>query len=352
MRQSIYLLLCLLGISACVDQIEFEVEPGLSSSLSIHGRLSLPDDPEELPVFTLSISNVFDFNSAARKEVSVRYVNLIDEEGRVVEVPNTRVGTYEVFFDESIPIKPRIGGSYFVELETFNSKRYRSAVETIAPVIDPANFDYSLEEIEGVDKDGEPEFFPQLSFTVDLNVPTDGDAQGILWETERVWKISDDNERVCYITESPGLGGTQPLFDPIDLEDVTTVREEVLTLPINAQLSEGNLITLKQSSLSREALVYYRNINTLLSKNGSMFDAPASRITTNWTNIADPDDLVFGYFFATHTKTRQIQLPPRLFEEISNFCPLAGPPGGGCDICCNCLEVNQSQLTPPKGWVN
>lgn len=348
----IFLMMTYLSLHvSCLERINFELETGLSDSLAIHARLIIPEEVNEKPQFTLRISNVFDFDSQARREVRVKLVKLFDTNGNEMEAIQKTIGTYQIEFDDNSIIQPTIGNSYFAEIETLEGRLYRSELEVLLGVQNPDNLDFEIVRKESLDKSGEPFVDSTISFIVDVNFDPNEERIGVMWESVRVWKMTDCNRNICYITEFPGLGRTQYLFDPVGLSEITSLRPEILSISLDPRFTEGSLVTISQYALSPGALTYYRNINTLLEKNGNMFDVPASRIGTNWKNIEDSNDQVFGYFFASQSRVRQIQFKERTFDWLTTYCPFRLP-APGCDICCDCRTVNLSNTQPPDAWVD
>ena len=334
----------------CIEEIDLVPEAGQEQSIAIHGRLTkgvTNNDPSEVRV---AISNVFSFDASSRRNVAVRTVKLIDQDGNSIEVPEVSTGIYITRLTSSTPVQAVLGNSYILEIATFNNKVYRSEAEFLNEVPSVGELRYDLTQQEVVDKEGEPVLRDKLTYYITPNVNQENGDVGLLWEFERTYRATDNPGNRCYLTDRPNAPRSF-IFDPADFADADVGEIELLTLDRDARFAEGNLLTVTQSSLSRGGLEYYNNINVLLEKDGNMFDVPAATIGSNFSNVEDPDDRVYGYFFATQTKFSRVQIKEDEVPNLRKTCPPISPPApGGCDVCCSCLQFPNSSLIPPPFW--
>ena len=73
------------------------------------------------------------------------------------------------------------------------------------------------------------------------------------------------------------------------------------------------------------------------------------KIRGNISNIADPDDEVFGYFYVTEQKLVQRYVDPDEVGRPELFCASTSFTAG-TEACDNCLSVPVSTTVIPEGW--
>jgi len=112
--------------------------------------------------------------------------------------------------------------------------------------------------------------------------------------------------------------------------------------------SEGYYATIYQQSISDAAFEYWSRTNQLINRNGSIFEAPSGKISTNLYNVDNAKDEVFGFFFATESNFRRIYISPEKAGYPRSHCP---PIGGHSLLCDNCLCWPNSTAIKPDWWV-
>ena len=122
-------------------------------------------------------------------------------------------------------------------------------------------------------------------------------------------------------------------------------------IPISPILSEGYYLRVFQQSVTDDAFEYWSQVNQVASRTGSLFEAPAGRVKSNITNVNDPEEETFGYFYATEEREIRVFVEPSLAGNPSITCPGALNQGGGAPSnCCNCLTVANSTTERPSWW--
>jgi hypothetical protein len=78
---------------------------------------------------------------------------------------------------------------------------------------------------------------------------------------------------------------------------------------LNATI-ENRVITVKQYSLNQEAYEFYKNINTLLTAQGKIFDPVALQFKGNILCKNDPQRIAFGFFEASSVRKKYYAIKP------------------------------------------
>lgn len=333
---------------ACLDEIDLEAPRGLAQSLVIQGKL-MKGNPS---VVTLSITTVFNFSSIISNTVNAKEVKIIDDQGNALRLEESGPGIYrlEIPFDHP-EFKVETGRSYRINISTFDNREFASAFETLNPVLSNGQLDAKLVQREIVINE-DILSRPAVEFSVESNFINDAQEKArVLWEVERTYKVTDDSGYLCYVTEP--LGATDVVvFDGNEVsggEVILPIYEEF----VGSQMSEGYYLTAYQQSLSEGAYNYFKQVTQLISQSGNMFESPVGKIISNIQNVNNPDEDVFGYFYATEFNAIRVYVDPTEVGNPRTLCPIVRPPGGSeCPepLCCHCPSSKGSTLAKPLFW--
>ena len=329
---------------SCLDPIDFEIEDGLSESIVIFGRIS----KGEPSVAEVTVSRVFDFNSAARRLVSVRDVVVTADTGEEIVLSEEGVGTYRRIIESSDNFPVEHGQSYKLSLRSVDGNMYESSFDQLLPNPPIDSIVARKESRDAVDAFGD--FFLQefLSFQVYTELTSMGFDPALLWQAQRTWQVTDLRGQVCYLDENAVTGDLR-MYNPTDFAADRLEGFEIFTSTIDPRLTEGSLFEITQVSLSHEARVYWANALEAANFSGGMFEPRAGLIQSNVRNLTNEKDVVHGYFFATEPQVYYIKLNQDDFPDLRTFCP---PPMIQCpgDLCCDCTDFFNSRPQPPDNW--
>ncbi len=350
-------LISLLSLSAlllfvsCLDKIDLEVPKGLEDSIVIRGEL-VKGTPSQLKVY---LDRVFNFDLKSLLPLNARSVLLIDEEGNQLDVPEFGDGFHQYTFISGDPFDVDFGKKYFLRVATFDGRVFESSLEELMPLPEKATLKSELSSITVIDEsDGELEERPVIQFSIDAPVTLNNKEENarLFWTAERTYQVTDNSERICYITINLD-------FDNIHVLDGTLLDSDaedfpLSNIPLDYELGEGYYYSVYQKSLTKGAFDYWNQTKQIIERKGNLFEAPAGRVVTNFKNINDEIDNVFGYFTAYAQDTVRVYVGPEEFDTAGNFCPpsVPAPPGGGCPVpvCCDCASVEGSTIFRPSFW--
>ncbi len=355
-RAGLILTLFLISVTACIDPIDFDVPAGLSDSLVMQGRV-VKGNPS---FFELNISRLFDFSPESRQPVSVRKVVFSDTNNNEMEVETNSPGTYRLVLDETTEIQAEVGMGYMIRVETFDNRIYESTVDVMTPVPDPIGLNVSTKEELVLDP--LERFVPEPRILLSIDSEILPNSAGMYWEVNNVFKFTDSPPdttfvklKTCYLNKLASVNDIHVL-DPELISGNRIEGFELGISPIDFRFYEGLYYEVRQYSLSEGAFRYWNGIDILSEREGNMFDGPVGEVESNLININDPEDFVFGYFFATEEKLIRVRVPQSLVGNPGPFCPPEGPssagPGGGCiwGLCCDCLIDESASLERPSYW--
>lgn len=353
----------ILLVIACIDPIEFEQPDTLQNTLSIQGKLAIG----ESNYISVSIRKVFDFSSTPQL-VRAQSVMLFDESDNEMEIPSSAAGIHFLDFDkDNVDFNIDYNKCYRVSILLFDGRKYESGIECLLPVPTPESLTVSKVEEEVVNGIGELERANLLEFSIStpLQVDSNSDNTRLLWELETTYKFSDspdfyrgpcgrlriqvdEEKKTCFFTESTFFNYVP--FDGTKVNQTTLTNNLVWKILPSFIFAEGLYLTLFQQSLTPTAHTYWRQVNQLTSRKGDVFEATDAKVITNFINVDNPKEEVYGYFYATEEKLVRAYVSPEYAGNIRPFCPEPFPFGTPPADCCNCLSNRNSTLEKPSWW--
>lgn len=353
-----FFLMMLMTVS-CIDPIDFDVPAGLANSIVLQGRV-VKGDPSFVE---LGVSRLFDFSPESRQPVSVRKVTFFDDNNNEMLLETRTPGSYKQILDNTTPIQATIGTGYRIRVETFDNRIYESQSDILATSGRPVSLDVAVTQVLVPDSRGNFEPEDQIKLSIDSDIENSGSG-GIYWEVNTVYRVTDDGindpdgiEKTCYLNKTANVNQIYVL-DPGDLAGGKVEDFELTVTPLDFRFGEGLYYEVRQYSLSQGAFKYWNSINILSEREGNMFDGPVGEIPTNFENINDPEDAIFGYFFAAQEDIIRKRVDPELASTARTLCPSPNPcfagPGGNCicGLCCDCLIDPSATLIKPAYWID
>lgn len=342
----------LLSTLSCVEQIELEPPTDLTEAIVIQGRVVLGEN-SRVEILT---TRLFDFSSESKLALNVKEAIMRDESGNMMELEPLFQGVFNTPLDENSPIQLEVGQGYSLEITTLDNRTYVSSFDMLTDNMPPSNMTFAPTSKLVENANGNLEEVAQIETLLDTEISTE--TNGYLWEIERSYKLTDSPVdgpvKTCYLTSQFSLE-TIEVFGENEAVNAVLNDYSLGAQNIDFRFAEGMYINAKQFSLSLGAKDYWQAVSSLAKKEGDLFDEPVGLIPTNFENINDPSDQVFGYFFATKEETIRRRVPENLIGEVQLPCPPENPPMGmrACNlgICCDCLEGPQATLIKPDFWI-
>lgn len=345
---------------ACQEIIDFEPPETIKEAIFIEGKLT-KGSPSLVQV---KIGQVFNFTGSPSLFLG-NFVELIDENGNTLSLNAKEQGIFALEIAENHPtFKVAYGAAYKIRVQLKNETVYESAYDTLYPVPAPTDLEIGKITKKVNNLDGEEETQEILTFNIStpFTAAQSNKKSHLLWEYESVFKQSDSPEtlpfqpcpgnsripKTCYLSINPidnyKVLNTHDLSGNA-ISDFTIFEADNTNTFV---FSEGYYLTVYQQSISDAAYEYWAQANQLTNPSGTIFDAPSGKIITNFSNINNPKDEVFGFFFATESSLRRIYVAPEVAGTPRSHCP---PVGGHSVLCDNCLCWQNSTIEQPEWWV-
>lgn len=360
-----FFLLLIVMIVSCVKKIDFEIPAEFSDTIVVQGRV-VKGNPSFIEV---NVSRLFDFTPESRQPINVKEVIISDDRGNVIELETDEAGSYLYFIDETSDLQAEIGVGYKINVLMFDGRRFESDVDVMIPNQDINELHLTMSTERVINNAGLNEDEPRIQLSIDSELDPENEG-GLYWDVNSIYRVTDANfitesiftladtllARVCYITMTTSSTDTY-VFDAKESASNEIRNFDLIKIPITPTLVEGYYFEVKQYSLSEDAFSYWKALDLLVENEGGIFDKPVGELPSNLKNINDPDESVFGYFFAAEEKIQRKRVPEEFFEGLQRSCFRVGAfcfngPGGACTcgVCCDCLAEENSTEERPAFW--
>ena len=356
----IFFLLIGFSFSGCLDEIELDQTVDLEDNIAIQGKL-VKGTPSKVDVFVSRLSNLIGVNLP--KAILDAEVFISDEAGTEYQLNNVNSGFYELEIPVNDPLVIDVNRTYKLTVKLVDGNVYESNMEMLLPVPKITSVDTKIIQREIINSAGIPSFQENIEFSLNTPIVTPGSTtkSQMIWELFGTFQITDSpaiscrpmssfpDPKKCYVTQKINLEKA------VTFDGTKFSTDEITDFPlseggINFLFAEGYYMTFLQQSLTSDAYNYWTTTNELLERSGSLFDAPAGKIESNFTNLNNPEEDVFGYFYATEQDTARIYIDPNFVSNPDTRCPEPYDPLSPPAECCNCLELNNSTVDKPDWW--
>jgi len=356
-------------MSSCLDEIELDVPRGESEAVVVEGRL-IKGNPSSISV---SVQRIFAFDGTS-SVLKINNVDLFTESGSVIDLVKDADGEFSQVFDDNNPLEILSTERYKLRVELFDGRVVESDFQEIQTTNAEDQLSLSIQPRQIFSED-RGEFVTREKVIVDLQSQISNiqsDPKRYRWTVERTFKLTDSpdaylirdpNDRqsflmpkTCYVTDNVALTSSVLFDGNTSDKDNFMFEEEIFDGTTNDyRYSDTMYLEVVQEALSEGAFNYFDQIAKVLSRTGSMFEPPAGQITSNFTNIDNPEDDIFGYFYVTEQQRTRILVTPDMVGNPAPLCPAPTGEGwrpGQCPFldCCDCLALPSSSLSPPDFW--
>ncbi|MDV3307481.1 MAG: DUF4249 domain-containing protein [Cyclobacteriaceae bacterium] len=249
------------------------------------------------------------------------------------------------------------GREYFVEVTVPDGRMFKSLPERMPDVVADVEVYHAIEEDLYTDREGTVSAHPFVKVYTNNLLPET--PAFLRWSVEECYVIRPTDfpdpfgyvPPPCYILANPDPQRIV-LYNGLEQQPGRMDNLLVASRLLDRSFFDRHYFTVYQSSLTREAFDYWRKVDIVANRVGSIFDAPPAMVTGNISSVNDPEEIVLGYFQAVNqTMERFFILPSDLAVPI---------PYTNCQYrsdrltkdyapeCLDCLSVRNSSLVRPE----
>jgi len=353
-----------LFLQSCLDEIELGVPKGQSDAVVVQGKLIVGDVTE----ISVLVNRLFTFDGTSTT-LRVKTVELICENGDTQEVDFISEGVYQKIIPENSNFMIKAGVGYKINIELFDGRMiasnfeeliaFESQNEAVISVKEKPIYNQEVNDVLNVDR---LVLDVKSEFNNDQNNP-----QRFRWTVDATYRITDNPSlfgvdkarQTCYATYAFRNIQEQKLYDGFDANIGSQIYEaEVFSGRLDESIYFDTVyLHVRQESLTESAYDYFFRIGETLKLAGTMFDPAAGTITSNLVNVNEPDEQVFGYFYASIQSKTTVMFTPDFIgnpvrkldctsqeqlESISGICKI--------EECCDCVTALRASTTKPDYW--
>lgn len=362
--KKLYTFIALLTLlSACVDQLEFEVPRDAPRTLIIDGFIHNLNGPHKVKV-SYSAPFVNDLDGGIEQPIEDAKVIILDDLGVSYQMFHEGNGIYSSTYS----YKGEVGRSYKVNVKV-GDKTYESAFSQLPepPMIDEVYYETATIQII---EDGIVKPRRGLQFYADFNYNNTSGNYLIDWDgtymfPSLVYTFSDivctktiPGPSVCYVPDSGS--GWVDVFSNADNTVQGIKRVPISFTEVDRRFLIKYSYNVRLYSTDLAGFQFHDLVHKQSAATGSIFDPTPAQINGNLYNVDDPDEVVFGYFGAFGASEKRLFIEPdEIPFEIDNSRPTACAPNVGQTQgniqgpepwCCDCLFWPNSTSNRPIYW--
>ena len=336
-----------LGLIGCLNPIEIPVEIA-GGRLVVSGQISTLSDQSiiELGITANSLRLPFQECFAT--------ILLIDDQGnsfRYLEDGQIR-GRYLLSSVKGVP-----GRSYHIEITLLNGRKYSSLRETMPNRAELSSTYFEMVKEETVDMGGAFTTKEFIKIYADSKITSDK-TTFLKWNVQEAFLLSPTDypdpfgytPPPCFIVQNADPQRVSQ-FDGSAISASSIQGQLVASREIDWTFIEKHYFTTYQSSITKEALEYWRKVNILGSQVGSIFDTPPAEITGNIINVNNPSEKTLGYFQVVNQSYNRfvIYQSDLLSPILYGKCDFDGSwnPNHYPGRCIDCLSLLNSSYNRP-----
>jgi len=257
--------------------------------------------------------------------VSGASVFIMDENGITSAFNETEPGIYK---SDSSELKGRTGGSYNLSVITPEGNEYESEPCVMFPVSNIRNVYFDKDQdITGNDT----EFHDGIRIFLDSENTFEGGY--LRWSYSECWKIIVPSpKKYNYINDSTIVEVNQinqicwgnSTSDEIIIQSANGSSENIEKKPIlfvdsdfSNRFSLRYSVEIKQLSISQKEYEFWDQMKQINESGGNIFEKQPFPVVSNIHNIADPDEIVLGYFQVSSVSRKRIYINSNEISELN-----------------------------------
>lgn len=299
-------------MAGCVESFDLPVHNGDVNFLVIDGFLNTANG--EVNVSLLRATKLTEPTSPPEEHATV---TLEDSDGNSYPLAGLGSGNYKRT-ETSLDLEKQ----YRIYVKTSDGNEYRSLFSTPRRTPEITEVGWHEESnglqitVDTEDATGNTRYY-RWTFEETWEYRSVYTSNWILVEGEPEYRRPDEQVNICYQTlPSDQIFTTSTTGFTTDRVD----NFELVFLPKGTEkLWHTYSILVKQYAISREAYEYFEKLKKTSQDLGGLFDPQPSKVTGNISNIADPSEVVLGYFDAGEANEKRLfvnfrDLPDNLRE--------------------------------------
>lgn len=340
----------LLYFTSCLDTIDVPLPAAFENALVVQGGLVRNGDKATVQVLFRLASDERGQSSVIR----VQKANVFNDLNQQLELTLDLDGYYKVSVADTSAFNINYGRTFYIKVTTNDGQQYESVPVVLYPSPAISSLTWKKLKKPFVNALNKPDSADFIEFYLNTTALT---SPGFLkFDIINSFKYSDQLDgkppvKTCYVTQRADVKNVLLL----DIRNTTSAdinNVAVYDHKLDYIFSEGYYVTVVQQAIDQLSFDYYSEINALNNRDGSIYDAPAGRISTNIYNTSESGKKAYGYFYAVAQDTARVYISPEQVGNPSRQCPVLPSETSPCPVkaCCDCLILNGASLNKPDFW--
>ncbi|MFY0593463.1 DUF4249 family protein [Roseivirga sp.] len=303
MKRIVLLLLLVFITFSCAEVIDLKNER-TGGQLVIFGRITNGGDGNSVNITRTQEEGLAPLN------VSGATVVVIDENGNREQYVESSPGVYDLGRNLVVG---EVGGVYRLEVE-LDGKTYTSSLQEMMPAIANDELDYELDIAEEITPAGVQVSREVIRIIANSTFETLPEEFYLRWKMEEVYTVTGMllplqnfprySPLQCYVTNELSA---QDIFlvDGTEVRNVQLSNREVAARQLDFSFDKKHYFNIIQFGLNKESHQYWERLQTITTRQGSIFDVAPAAVPGNFTST-DPEEEVFGFFEASSADTTRL----------------------------------------------
>lgn len=344
------LILLVFAWNACIDPVEFEPEEA-EQFVVINGIIHNQAGP-----YTVSIRK----SATSQQEeeaLSGAEVYILDGNENRFDLGEVSPGIYET---DSSQMLGRVGERYQLKIQLREGGSYESDIEELQAPLPIGKLSFQYKEEEELNELSNIVLEKKLRISVENTVPGNRRDLYFKWETYGEWEFRE-TDALSDIFATSGAGpemftcflrddlkrGDLHLYDASRLS-TPSFQQEIKTIPVNYKFAFNYCVHVRQLVINQKAYEFWEQLKKLSERNGLFLESLPGTVKGNIKNSANPDEQVFGYFYAASISTDRIFVSPDEVSKPLSKCFNIDP--AFTQACDECLLLDGAFRGAPDYW--
>jgi hypothetical protein len=287
----------------CEDPVDLKLGQ-TGGVLVVNGKVSTLLGPQRVALgYTSSNNQIPDPATGAA-------IVLYGNSGSSQSYSEVQPGVYQI---DATSFSATPGERYFIEIQLPNGKTYRSRPELL-PLSMPKDSTY-YEFYQKTRFEGGVQLKSSIiAIFADTHVAPSDSPLFLRWDAEEIYMFEETPvpnpltgtiPLPCFVTGYPDPQRIN-IFSGAAGSDLKLLHNLVAEREIDNTFLARHYFIVNASSISADAYLYWRQVNGLINKTGSLFDTPPAPVRGNVYNVEDQQEQVLGFFEVSNTTVSRI----------------------------------------------
>ncbi len=346
LRYSVIIFIILLTTTTCKDKYNFKVSAS-------KGNLSVSAVITNLPGFqTIKLGTTAGPNFVP-DPLTGAVVTISDELGNQEQLIDNGDGQY-VFTQQTVT--GRLEGSYMLDIITPDGEHYQSTSEVMGKLVAKDSV-YAIPAKEStISTEGVEISNYVVNVFLDTQLPKTTTTQYLRWAVDEVYCIIPTCvpgalrcPDICYVYQ-PFSKFNLKIIKTSDYSQPGLTGIPLQKRDVDFTFMVRHFFNVTQYSMNEKAYNYWKNVELISARTGSIFDTPPATIPGNIHNVKNPSELVFGYFEVSAAELTRVFIDRGYIPTDVTTCTWSFlyPEGTPYGYCRDCQSVKGSTITPPS----